>query len=97
MSISSKRLQYHLVFMTEKGAVSASRIQVGDLLMSSPGSAKVTKVGSVQRQGLWAPATESGSIVVNGVVASNYISASKLVVALQEQGANSAMISEHVE
>jgi hypothetical protein len=36
--------------------------------------ATVTKITTVKRQGAYAPFTESGTVVVNGVVASSYIS-----------------------
>lgn len=53
----------------------AGRLMVGDLLMTSheKEALLVTEVRRVTRRGAYAPFTVSGSIVVNDVVASNYI------------------------
>jgi len=54
-----------------KGAlfpVRASQIKVGDML----GEAKVAEIKSVKRRGSYAPVTESGDIVVSGILASSY-------------------------
>ena len=65
-----------------------SAVKVGDLLVapapqqhqkqstSSNAVVKVTAITTVQREGLYAPFTTTGSIVVNGVTASNYIALS---------------------
>ena len=51
----------------------ASSIKSGDLLTKADGgSAKVARVATVKRKGVYAPFTESGMIVVNGYVASSY-------------------------
>jgi len=56
----------------------AVALKVGDFLAAPKGSSiaavKITSIATVQRQGLYAPFTASGDIVVNGVVTSNYIS-----------------------
>ena len=48
--------------------VRASQIKVGDML----GEQKVSEVKSVKRRGVYAPVTESGDIIVSGVLASSY-------------------------
>lgn len=63
----------HMVFVGPSRAVPASTVSVGDHLQLSSGKrAVVTKVVTVTKQGTFAPFTESGSIVVNGVIASSY-------------------------
>jgi hypothetical protein len=65
----------HMVFVEQWGAIPASIVQVGDNLVLGTGNpATVTKITTVKRQGAYAPFTESGTVVVNGVVASSYIS-----------------------
>ena len=59
----------HLLFKDGQ-AVRADSIQVGDVLSNG----QVTKIGSQFKQGLYMPLTEEGTIVVNGVVASSYVS-----------------------
>jgi len=59
----------HMVFSSDK-AVRADEVSVGDMLDSN----KVTEIKSVKRTGVYAPVTESGEIVVNGVRASSYTS-----------------------
>jgi hypothetical protein len=67
----------HMVFVEGKsGPVRAAALKVGDILSSksSIGPQSVTKISTVFRQGLYAPLTPSGTIVVaDGIVASNYI------------------------
>jgi Hint module len=64
----------HLLFVDGKTvAVRADSIQVGDVLRG----ATVTKADNVQSPGLYAPLTPSGFLIVNGVMASNYISLEK--------------------
>jgi len=61
----------HMLFLDSRKAVPASSIKVGDVLL---GENTVTKVDKVSLLGAYAPFTYSGSIVVNDVVASNYVS-----------------------
>jgi hypothetical protein len=63
--------QDHMVFVKHKGAIPASMVTVGDILV---GGSRVEGIQEVVRTGAFAPFTPSGSIVVNGVLASNYIS-----------------------
>jgi hypothetical protein len=66
----------HMVFVENRGAVAAASVAVGDNLVlgSSNSVVKVTKIDSVQRAGAFAPFTETGTIVVNDVLASSYVS-----------------------
>jgi len=61
----------HMMFLNNNKAVPASLIKVGDVLL---GGNTVTKVDTVSLKGAYAPFTNSGTIVVNGIVASNYVS-----------------------
>lgn len=71
----------HLLFVNDTGrSVRAGQIQIGDKL----GGQRVVKIGEIGRQGLYAPATDSGSFAVNdGILASNYIGV--LATTLAEQ------------
>ena len=68
----------HMVFVDKVGAVPASAVQVGLNLVaaSSGGFATVTKIDVVRRSGAFAPFTESGTVIVSGVLASSYVSMS---------------------
>jgi len=57
----------HLVFVNETMRP-ASHVKVGDML----GEHKVSKITNVKRRGIYAPITESGDIIVSGVLASSY-------------------------
>jgi hypothetical protein len=63
----------HMVFVENK-AVPASLVSVGDKLTLVDGSAVVKSIKEVVRTGAFAPFTKDGTIVVNNVVASSYIS-----------------------
>lgn len=64
----------HMLYVNNK-LVPASQVQVGDVLTSANG--RVAEVQSVRTvngvKGVYAPHTMKGHLVVNGVVASNYI------------------------
>mmetsp|Transcript_11443 Transcript_11443/g.13117 ORF Transcript_11443/g.13117 Transcript_11443/m.13117 type:complete len:792 (+) Transcript_11443:73-2448(+) len=67
----------HMLFTVDEGgnekSIPASNIMVGDQLLLPNGSSSiVTKIQLQQRKGAYAPITEDGTIVVNGVVASCY-------------------------
>lgn len=68
--------QEHLLKVQDGSFVAAGEIKVGDKLTDS---ATVTKIQSVQGQGLYAPLVQSGSFVVQGseVVASSYVAVAK--------------------
>mmetsp|Transcript_29728 Transcript_29728/g.43951 ORF Transcript_29728/g.43951 Transcript_29728/m.43951 type:complete len:709 (-) Transcript_29728:309-2435(-) len=64
----------HMVAIEGGRYVPASLVKKGDMLLTvSEEIAAVTGIKSVVRKGVFAPFTASGSIVVNGIVASNYI------------------------
>ena len=74
----------HLVYVVKDGAshpnlVPARDVAVGDAVLITGSStanqrhAKVQSIGKVTRRGAYAPITASGDIVVNGIVASNYV------------------------
>jgi hypothetical protein len=54
---------------TKITAVRAQDIKVGDILSGN----KVIQISTVQRRGLYAPVTESGTILVSGVTATCYV------------------------
>jgi hypothetical protein len=59
----------HLMFVDgQSSAVRAESVKVGDALSG----ARVTKVGAVERNGIYAPFTTDGKLVVDGVKASSY-------------------------
>eukprot|EP00545_Synedropsis_sp_CCMP1620_P011494 CAMPEP_0119009352 /NCGR_PEP_ID=MMETSP1176-20130426/4310_1 /TAXON_ID=265551 /ORGANISM="Synedropsis recta cf, Strain CCMP1620" /LENGTH=673 /DNA_ID=CAMNT_0006961857 /DNA_START=17 /DNA_END=2038 /DNA_ORIENTATION=+ len=68
----------HMVFVQDRGAVAAATIKVGDKLVLGSSTASststITKISQVQRTGAYAPFTHAGSICVNDVVASSYVS-----------------------
>lgn len=67
----------HLVFVANNKSTPASTLRVGDELVASSshvGSVKVEAIHTVTRKGAFAPFTYSGTIVVNGIKSSNYIS-----------------------
>jgi hypothetical protein len=61
----------HLIFKVGGEAVRADKIQAGDKLSSGQ---TVTKVSTTKKQGLYMPLTVDGTIVVNGILASSYVS-----------------------
>lgn len=64
----------HMVGRPNGGFVPAGILQVGDSLISSNGvTTSVRSIRSVQRKGVYAPFTDSGTIIVNGILASTYI------------------------
>jgi Vault protein inter-alpha-trypsin domain/Hint module/von Willebrand factor type A domain len=65
----------HMLFIDKVGAVPASTVAVGDwVLLGNGGKSQVTKISLAHRAGAFAPFTESGTIVVSGIVASSYVS-----------------------
>lgn len=59
----------HMMFVKGKGAIPADMVRVGDELFHGN---KVTDIDLVTRNGVYAPITESGNIMVSGVLASSY-------------------------
>mmetsp|Transcript_27315 Transcript_27315/g.41336 ORF Transcript_27315/g.41336 Transcript_27315/m.41336 type:complete len:428 (+) Transcript_27315:194-1477(+) len=67
----------HLVAIEGGHHVPASQIKRGDNLITGSNNnemASVTNIKTVTRKGIYAPFTASGTIVVNDIIASNYIS-----------------------
>ncbi|CAB9526116.1 Warthog protein [Seminavis robusta] len=62
----------HLVYVNEK-FLPAKSVQVGDSLQVEDGSAVVTKITRRWKTGLYAPLTPSGTLLVNGVKVSSYV------------------------
>lgn len=63
----------HMLFLDNNKAVPALSVRVGDMLL---GGDAVTKIDQVMRKGAFAPFTNSGTIVVDKIVASNYVTLS---------------------
>ena len=65
----------HLIFLQNRAdPVPAESIKVGDVLqMTTEKGSRVTRIKSVKRNGIYAPMTEAGTLVVDGVVTSSYI------------------------
>ena len=71
----------HLVYVEDKtgekaAPLAAEDIQVGDILQAKGQSsgARVVEIQVVQRTGMYAPFTTDGTLVVDGIVASSYVS-----------------------
>jgi hypothetical protein len=64
----------HLILLGGEHWVPAADLRVGDMLTKGDGSSTaISRIEHVTRKGVFAPFTVSGSIVVNDVVASNYV------------------------
>lgn len=65
----------HLLFVKDRGPIPASQVLVGDSLLDENGEAlKVHSVTTSIGQGIFAPFTPSGRIVVDGVLVSSFVS-----------------------
>lgn len=60
----------HMVFMKSGKAVPASAVKRGDMLMNGQ---SVTDIRIVQRKGMYAPFTASGTLLVNGIAVSSFV------------------------
>jgi hypothetical protein len=99
----------HLVFLDSHKAVRADQLRVGDLLLSygdattlgtassSSSSVRVTKISTVQRQGLYMPLTPSGKLVVNQqqLMASSYVSIHEMAPKVAHHPLIDGWLSEH--
>jgi hypothetical protein len=80
LEISSQHMVFILKEDNKRVAVQAHSVKVGDRLVLAPldwteeAGAQVTRIDQVWRRGAYAPLTMSGDVVVNGVVASSYVS-----------------------
>ncbi|CAF3137793.1 unnamed protein product [Rotaria socialis] len=68
---------YHLIFLFENQyPIHASRVRIGDLLQIVDGinvlPGVVVKIEETKSEGFLSPLTPSGTIVIDGIVASNY-------------------------
>lgn len=64
----------HMVFLKGNMAVPASQLIVGGILLGATGEElKVSGIEVVMKEGLFAPFTPSGTIVVDGVLASSFV------------------------
>jgi len=67
--------QDHMVFVDQKGAIPASLIEVGDKLIDfHGGTILVEEIHEIERVGAYSPFTHSGTLFVNGILSSSYIS-----------------------
>ena len=71
----------HLVFAWQNNrdtgkpkAIRADALRVGDLVQTPTGSTNVTQITQMTKMGIYAPLTLEGRLVVNGVIASSYVS-----------------------
>lgn len=66
----------HLLFLFgKKNPVRAESVKKGDALLTSEGTkAEVRRIKTIQKEGIYTLFTESGSLVVDGMVASSYVS-----------------------
>lgn len=63
--------QDHFIFLKHRpDPVPAAELKVGDTILSENGPQVVTKIKSIRRKGYYHPYTGSGTIVVNGIIAS---------------------------
>ena len=68
----------HMVFVEGKiNPIRADSIKVGDILQAQDNTAVVEKIQLFTREGIYNPLTSSGTIQVNGITTSNYISFQK--------------------
>lgn len=83
----------HLLFVQgQHHPVRAESVRVGDILR---GGKTVVRIDRVSRRGVYAPLTEAGEIVVNGVVASSYVTLQKGEDLVTLQGFGPTLLSQH--
>jgi hypothetical protein len=63
----------HMLFENQRGAIPASMLSVGDQLVGRNENLVVEKIQEVTAQGVFAPLTPSGKILVDGVLSSSYV------------------------
>jgi len=64
----------HLLFLSNATTpVPASTIQVGDSIQGKSGSLKVIKLRTIKRYGMYAPFTQDGTMIVDGILASSFV------------------------
>lgn len=90
--------QEHLIYLQGKSnPVRADSIKIGDILQSQGSTAEVTNIRKLMRTGLYAPLTESGTVVVDGISVSAYIAVQEDAVEFAEyqDGSSSRILSQH--
>lgn len=65
----------HMVFLADGRSKQARHVDIGDLLVTVKGPASVVKISYGTTQSFRAPLTRSGTVFVDGVLASNYATA----------------------
>lgn len=89
----------HMVFLKSKNVpIRADAIHVGDQLEGEASSSKtVRRIKKVKRDGIYAPLTPSGTIVVNGVVASAYASLQNATIYKEnfKEGIHIVVLQQH--
>lgn len=60
----------HLLLITGKGFLPASMVEIGDLLSNG---VEVSQITSVTREGVYAPFTSSGTLIVDGALVSSFV------------------------
>lgn len=74
LEISADHLIYIQSTLTKsKLAIRAQDVKVGDTLITNDGPSEVLSIREVNRWSAYMPLTATGDILVNGVVASNYV------------------------
>ena len=75
LEISPEHLLFvHCLGTNKNDIVSASSVKVGDFLVAQDGKpARVISIRKIRRRGAYSPLTATGSIVVSGLLASNYV------------------------
>jgi Hint module len=64
----------HMIKVSDRGFVPASSVMIGDELETADGNyVTVEEITTVVRQGVFAPFTTSGTILVSGIKASSYV------------------------
>ena len=85
----------HMVFLDGRtNPVRADSVQVGDVLRGESSPVQVTQIKSVTQHGLYAPLTKVGTVIVDGIVASSYISLQDATNMVQIDGVN-LPLSQH--
>lgn len=75
----------------QRNPVRADTIKEGDVLQGFGGPATVSRVRSVDKKGLYAPLTNNGKLLVDGIKASSYISLQPTTEYVELQGGVSVM------
>eukprot|EP00797_Seminavis_robusta_P003747 Sro123_g059410.2 (399) ;mRNA; f:10460-11656 len=87
----------HLVYVLDhKNPIRADSLSPGDALGQTEETARVvSKISQVKRRGLFNPLTPSGTLVVDGIDASSYISFQESKEYVELQGGLPTMLSHH--